>query len=374
MQRLPKLAALTAEDTGWGFFLCTYKELRAGRSGSEFLFLSLQDSSGQSVAKVMADVDRYKNEFEAGEFVRVEGRGSIYNGEVQLVLSTIRRVNPDQDRREGFREEDAILSAPRPIDEMWSELQDHLKSVKNDHVRVLLNRIVGDHEAQLRVWPAAQVIHHAYRGGFLEHITKMAEVGRFVSNAYGADWDLVLAGIVLHDIGKLQELAYEGGAASYTRDGNMVGHIALGIVMVREAVNGIAGFPDDLRAHLEHLIASHHGIREHGSPVEPKTVEAFILATIDELDAKLNQVRKAIAEDPGDEEFTGWHKRLGRVLYKGPAEPSPPAKAGGYSVPSAKVIVPLTTTLPFTVARPSRTPIRERSLFTLASTITVSPG
>ena len=317
MQRLPKLAALTAEDTGWGFFLCTYKELRAGRSGSEFLFLSLQDSSGQSVAKVMADVDRYKNEFEAGEFVRVEGRGSIYNGEVQLVLSTIRRVNPDQDRREGFREEDAILSAPRPIDEMWSELQEHLKSVKNDHLRVLLNRIVTDHEAQLRVWPAAQVIHHAYRGGFLEHITKMAEVGRFVSSAYGADWDLVLAGIVLHDIGKLQELAYEGGAASYTRDGNMVGHIALGIVMVREAANGIAGFPDDLRAHLEHLIASHHGIREHGSPVEPKTVEAFILASIDELDAKLSQVRKAIAEDPSDEEFTGWHKRLGRVLYKG---------------------------------------------------------
>ncbi len=317
MDRLPKLAALTVEDTGWGFFLCTYKELRAGRSGSEFLFLSLQDSSGQVVAKVMADVDRYKHEFDAGEFVRVEGRGSLYNGEVQLVLSSIRRVNPDQDRREGFREEDAILSAPRPIDEMWSELQEHLKSVKNDHVRVLLNRVVSDHEAQLRVWPAAQVIHHAYRGGFLEHITKMAEVGRFVSIAYGADWDLVLAGVVLHDIGKLQELAYEGGAASYTRDGNMVGHIALGIVMAREAINGISGFPDDLRAHIEHLIASHHGLREHGSPVEPKSVEAFIVATVDELDAKLNQVRKAIGEDPSDEEFTGWHKRLGRVIYKG---------------------------------------------------------
>ena len=106
--------ALTAEDSGWGFFLCTYKETRAGRSGSEFLFLSLQDSPAQIVAKLMTDVDRYKNEFEAGEFVRVEGRGSLYNGQVQLVLSTIRRVNPDQDRQQGFREEDAILSAPRP--------------------------------------------------------------------------------------------------------------------------------------------------------------------------------------------------------------------------------------------------------------------
>ena len=317
MQRLPKLARLTTDDAGWGFFLCPYKELRAGRSGSEFIFLTLQDASAQVVAKVMADVDRYKNEFEAGEFVRVEGRGSLYNGEVQLVLSAIRRVNPDQDRREGFREEDAILSAPRPIDEMWSELQGHLGAVRNDHLRVLLNRIVADHAEQLRVWPAASVIHHAYRGGFLEHITKMAEVGRGVAAAYGADWDLVLAGIVLHDIGKLQELAYEGGSASYTRDGNLVGHIALGIVMAREAMQGISGFPDELRAQVEHLIASHHGTREHGSPVEPKTVEAFILASIDELDAKLSQVRKAVAEDSSADEFTAWHKRLGRVLYKG---------------------------------------------------------
>ena len=319
MQKFPKLSSLAVDDSGWGFFLCTYKEIRAGRSGSEFLFLSLQDSSAQIVAKLMTDVERYKNEFDAGEFVRIEGRASLYNGQVQLVLSTIRRVNPDQDRQQGFREEDAILSAPRPIDEMWSELQEQLGRVRNDHIRVLLNRIVTDHEAQLRIWPAAQQIHHAYRGGFLEHITKMAEVGRFVARAYGADEDLVVAGVLLHDIGKLQELAYEGGAGSYTRDGNLVGHISLGLMMVREVCSGISGFPSELRAQIEHLIASHHGVREYGSPVEPKTIEAFILASIDELDAKLNQVRKAIAEDPSDDEFTAWNKRLGRVLYKGPS-------------------------------------------------------
>ena len=190
------------------------------------------------------------------------------------------------------------------------------RGVRNDHIRVLLNRIVADNEAQLRVWPAAQQIHHAYRGGFLEHITKMAEVGRFLARAYGANEDLVLAGVVLHDIGKLQELAYEGGAGSYTRDGNLVGHIALGMMMVPRGVQRHLRFPVELRSQIEHLIASHHGIREHGSPVEPKTIEAFILASIDELDAKLNQVRKAIAEDPSDEEFTSWNKRLGRVLYK----------------------------------------------------------
>jgi 3'-5' exoribonuclease len=315
--KLPRLTSLTDADEGWGYFLCTYKEIRAGRSGSEFLFLSLQDSSAQIVAKLLADVDRYKNEFDAGEFVRVEGHGSLYNGQLQLVLTSIRRINPDQDGRAGFREADCVLSAPRPIDEMWEELHGRLRSVKNDHLRILLNRIVTDHGEQLKVWPAAQLIHHAYRGGFLEHIVKMAEVGAFVSRAYGADEDLVLAGVVLHDIGKLQELAYEGGSGSYTRDGNLVGHIALGLMMVREACNGISGFPVELRAQVEHLIASHHGVREYGSPVEPKTIEAFILASVDELDAKLNQVKKAIAEDPSDDEFTAWNKRLGRVLYKG---------------------------------------------------------
>lgn len=317
MLRLPRIASLTTEDAGWGFFLCTYKELRAGRSGSEFVILNLQDASGQATAKILADADRFKGEFEAGEFVRVEGRGSLYNGQVQLVVTTIRRVNPDQDRLQGFREDECILSAPRPIDEMWEELQARLRGVKNDHLRILLNRIVTDHADQLKTWPAAQTIHHAYRGGFLEHITKMAEVGALLSRAYGTNDDLVLTGVVLHDIGKLQELAYEGGTGSYTRDGNLVGHIALGLMLVRDAVNGISGFPVELRAQVEHLIASHHGTREWGSPVEPKTVEAFILASVDELDAKLNQVRRAIAADPSTEEFTAWHKRLGRVLYKG---------------------------------------------------------
>ena len=298
MQKLPQLNKLTTEDSGWGFFLCTYKELRAGRSGSEFAILNLQDAWGQTTAKILSDVDRFKAEFEAGEFVRVEGRGSLYNGQVQLILSTIRRVNPDQDRLQGFREDECILSAPRPIDEMWEELQARLRGVKNDHLRVLLNRVVTDHADQLKLWPAAQTIHHAYRGGFLEHITKMAEVGALLSRGYGADDDLVLAGVVLHDIGKLQELAYEGGTGSYTRDGNLVGHIALGLMLVREAINGISGFPVELRAQVEHLIASHHGTREYGSPVEPKSIEAFILASVDELDAKINQVRRAINEDP----------------------------------------------------------------------------
>ncbi|HTM29934.1 MAG TPA: HD domain-containing protein [Vicinamibacterales bacterium] len=317
MSRLPRLAAITADTAGWGFFLCTAKELRVARSGSELLIFTLQDSSAQITAKLFDEVTRFQGEFEAGEFVRAEGAATVYNGQLQLVVSSIRRVNPEQDRLEGFREEDCVLSALRPIDEMWTELTDRVRAVADNHLRVLLFRILADHEAQLREWPAAQVIHHAYRGGFLEHIVKMAEVGASVAKAYGANADLVLAGVILHDIGKLQELWYEGGAIGYTREGNLVGHIALGLLVVRETASGVSGFPLELRTQLEHLVLSHHGSREHGSPVEPKTIEAFILAAVDELDARVNQVRRAIREDAAEGEFTTWNRRLGRVLYKG---------------------------------------------------------
>lgn len=146
----------------------------------------------------------------------------------------------------------------------------------------------------------------------------MADIGRYMARAYEADEDIVLAGVLLHDIGKLQELHYEPGGASYTRDGNLIGHIGLGLILVRETINGISGFPDDLRSQIEHLVVSHHGKREYGSPVEPRTLEAFILSAVDELDTRIHQVRRAIREDTGSEEFTAWHKRLGRVFYKGP--------------------------------------------------------
>jgi 3'-5' exoribonuclease len=317
VSRLPRLAALTADTAGWGFFLCIAKDLRTARSGSEFLIFTLQDASAQITAKLFEEVARFQSEFEAGEFVRAEGTATPYNGQMQLIVSSIRRVNPDQDRIEGFREDECVLSAPRPIDEMWTELTERVKAVADSRLRVLLFRILADHEVQLREWPAAQVIHHAYRGGILEHIVKMAEVGTAVARAYGANADLVLAGTILHDIGKLQELSYEGGAIGYTREGNLVGHIALGLLLVREAASGVSGFPIELGTQLEHLVLSHHGSREHGSPVEPKTIEAFILAAVDELDARVNQVRRAVREDASEGEFTAWHKRLGRVLYKG---------------------------------------------------------
>jgi 3'-5' exoribonuclease len=312
---LPPIRQLTTGASGVGFFLCLQKEARQGRRG-EFLSLQLQDSTGRIQARVFDDVERIKSEFEVGEFVKAKARADLYNDRLQLVVENIRRVHPDQDRRDGFREEDCVLSSARPVDEMWAELQGRLAAVENPHIRALLETIVCSNEQKLRVWPAAQTLHHAYRAGFLEHVLKIAEVGIWLAKSYGANADLVLAGALLHDIGKLQELDY-GTATSYSRDGRLVGHITLGAMLVREVAAGLPSFPPLLLTEIEHLILSHHGCLEFGSPVVPQTVEAFILSYADDLDAKLNMVRQAIRDDTGEGEFTGYHGRLERVLWKG---------------------------------------------------------
>ncbi len=306
---------MTPDATGIAFYLCQQKEVRSGRNG-DFLSLTLLDATGRINAKVFDDVARQRGEFDEGEFVKVKARASSYNGRLQLVVESIRRINPSQDRALGFREEECVPSAPRPVEEMWAELQALVAGVGNPHLRELLARVIARHEPQLRVWPAAQVVHHAYRGGYLEHALKIAAVGLTLARAYGASPDLIVAGALLHDIGKLQELSYDG-ATSYSRDGRLLGHITLGAIIVRDVALAIPGFPPELLTEVEHLIVSHHGSRDLGSPVEPMTVEAFILAMADDLDAKIHQIRQATSEDAGEGEFTAYQPRLGRVLWKG---------------------------------------------------------
>jgi 3'-5' exoribonuclease len=315
MTRLPRINDLTTESSGVGFFLCSRKDVRTIKNGTPLLLFTLHDVTGEICGKVFEEALRYRDEFDAGEFVRVEGRTEVYNGRLELVVSRIRRVNPDQDRLEGFRDTDCIPSSARDPDEMWQELLARVNGVEDAGIRALILRLVHDNATHLRSWPAAVTVHHAYRGGLLEHILQVARVCHVLGEIYRADQDVLLAGALLHDIGKLRELDYDL-TTTYSRDGNLVGHIALGLMMVREASTGLASLSHDRRAEIEHLIASHHGSREYGSPVEPITIEAFILSMADELDARLHQVRRHIEADDRDGDFTAFHKRLGRVLLK----------------------------------------------------------
>jgi 3'-5' exoribonuclease len=314
-RRLPDVAHLEDGASGWAFYLCTRKELRTNRQGGTFIHVVLQDASGTVAGRILEGVDRLREEFDAGEFVRVQARADRHNQRLELVIETIRRINPEQDRKDGFSEGDYVQAAPRPADDMWRDLQALVARVEHRHVRLLLETIVSQQEEKLRVWPAALTVHHAYRSGLLEHLLKVAEVGAAIAASYGADADFVIAGAILHDIGKLEELDYDL-ATSYSLEGNLLGHITIGVRMLNDAACGLDGFPRDVLARLAHLIVSHHGSRDHGSPVEPMTAEALILSAVDDLDATLHQVRRQIAESSGDDRFTAYHPRLGRVFLK----------------------------------------------------------
>ena len=317
MTRLPRIAELSDTASGWGFFLCLQKELRSGKTGSNYLALVLQDISGDIKAKIFQEVDVLKDEFDAGEFVKVQARGNLFNQQLELIIDKIRRVQAERDALDGFREEDCIPCAPRPIEEMWQELETHVSRVSSPAVRELLTRIVTTHAERFRIWPAAKTVHHAYRGGLLEHVLKIIDAVIFLADAYGANRDVLVAGAILHDIGKLDELSY-GVTTEYSLEGNMIGHITIGVAMVRDAIREIPDFPHDVQLQIEHLVLSHHGGKELGSPVEPMTVEAFILAAADDLDSKIHQIRKHIECDDSEGPFTEFHKRLKRVLYKPP--------------------------------------------------------
>jgi 3'-5' exoribonuclease len=314
MARLPRIVDIDAASSGWGFFLCVRKDIRSGRSG-EYLALVLQDTSGEIRAKVFQDVDTTKQEFDAGEFVKIQAKGNSFNQQLELIIDKIRRVMPDKDAAEGFKEEECIRCAPRPAGEMWQELLERIASVSDPHIRELLAGIVAAHEPRLKIWPAARQIHHAYRSGLLEHILKLIEIGSYLAERYNAKRDLVIAGAILHDIGKLEELSYDL-STDYTLEGNLIGHIAIGVRMLRDAIRSTPEFPSTLATELEHLILSHHGSKELGSPVEPMTIEAFILSTVDDFDAKMQQIRQHIADDDTDGPFTAYHRRFERVFLK----------------------------------------------------------
>ena len=315
MARLPRIAELTPNVSGWNFFLCSRKDSRVGRTGSAYLDISLQDVSGETRAKVFQDVDAITLEFDAGEFVKAQGRTNTYQGRTEIILDKIRRVIPDKDKADGFREDECIRCAPRPVDEMWAELLARIDSVSDPHLRALLLRIVATHSDRLRIWPAARTVHHAYRSGLLEHILQIMKVSLFLADEYGARRDLLIAGALLHDIGKLREMAYET-TTEYTVEGNLVGHIVIGVGMLHDAVREEPGMPAELVTEIEHLILSHHGALELGSPVVPKTIEAFLLAAVDDLDAKLHQIRQHLEADDSPGRFTAMHKRLDRSLLK----------------------------------------------------------
>lgn len=319
-----------AGDFVQGFALLTKKEARQDRNGKSYLDLEMADATGSIVAKVWADSPALNGQFEAHRFVAFRGSVKNYREQLQLSVDECREVIPE-DRRYGFDEALLIPSTREDIDDLWRRLSYLLETkVERPVLRRLAAETLAVHGDALREHPAAKSMHHAYRGGLLEHMVSMAELADRVCDHYrDLDRDLILVGVLFHDLGKLIELGAMP-ANDYTLAGRLVGHVVIGRDLLRERTAAIPDFPKDLELLLEHMILSHQGKKEYSSPVEPMTPEALALHFIDDLDSKINQLRAARESSPG----IVFHRGLGRFVY---LPPVPPEYAEGEDLPAQGV-------------------------------------
>lgn len=280
-------------DSVTGFGLVTKKARRQDKNGRDYLDMELADASGSITSKAWSDSPALTAEFEAHDFVAYRGTVNRFRDRLQLNVRDCRRVT-EADREHGFDEALVIPSTRYDIDELEKRLHEiYREEVNRPVLRDLARHALAAHGDSLREHPAAKTIHHAYRGGLLEHTVSMAELALRISAHYTElDRDLILLGVLFHDLGKIQEI----GAMpvnDYTMVGRLVGHVIIGRDLLRESCASIAGFPEDLQTHLEHLVLSHQGRLEFGAPVQPMTAEALTLHFIDDLDSKLAQLRRA---------------------------------------------------------------------------------
>jgi 3'-5' exoribonuclease len=304
-------------------FLVADKQLRANRNGNLYLQLRLSDKSGALTAMLWNATDNLYNAVEIGNYVRAHGTTQIYNGAMQMIMT---RVEP-ADLRE-IDEEDFITVSSADTERLAKRLAELLRSVKNVHLRNLAECFLADEAfmAKFTTAPAGIKNHHAYKGGLLAHVVSLMEVCRVVAPLYpGLDVDLLLLGALLHDASKTDELTYER-ELGYSDEGQMIGHVVMAVGLLEGKVTeseklSNEKFPRELLLRLKHLIVSHHGEYEFGSPKLPMTLEAVALHILDNLDAKMYSVAQILQEDAsGDSPWTSFNQALGRKFYKGQAE------------------------------------------------------
>ncbi|MDX1502273.1 MAG: HD domain-containing protein [Thermoanaerobaculia bacterium] len=306
----------------FGFALLTQKEVRQDRNGNTYLDLVLSDATGWIVAKVWPDSPALDGEYEETDFVAVRGEVKLYRDQLQASLHECRRARPE-DHERGFDPSLLVPSTPKSIDRLWARLEEILdERLERPEARQLAKETLVTHGEALREHPAARRIHHAYRGGLLEHTVAMAELALAVAALYDEiDLDLLLLGVLFHDLGKLRELG-RMPRNDYTPHGSLVGHVVMGRDLLLECCRAVPGFPEDLRLALEHLVLAHQGRLEFGSPVAPMTAEAMALHAIDDLDSKLAQLRPLRGRGPAFQ----YLRSLGRSVYLGEEDQESPSR------------------------------------------------
>jgi 3'-5' exoribonuclease len=304
-------------------FLVADKQLRANRNGNLYLQLRLTDKTGSLTGMLWNATDNLFNSVETGNYLRVAGTTQHYNGQLQMIITRVEPTDPRQ-----VDEQDFVTVSGEEIDKLAARLTELLRGITNSHLRNLAECFLADEEflGKFIMAPAGIKNHHAYRGGLLAHVVSLMETCRVVAPLYPElDSDLLLLGAFLHDAGKIDELTYER-EFGYSDAGQLIGHVVMILSTIEDKIaesERTAGekFPAELCLRLKHLIVSHHGEYQFGSPKLPMTLEAIALHLLDNLDAKLYSVAQLLKEDAsGDSSWTSYNQALGRKFFKGNAE------------------------------------------------------
>ena len=307
-------------DTIEEVYLLADKQLRANRNANLYLLAQLRDRTG-TVSGLMWNVtEETCADFEAGDYVHVRGKVQVYQGGLQAILTRVDRVDSA-----GLKSEDFEFQPPQDVNKLFDRMRELLLAIDNEPIRSLMECFLIDEplvQKLLRTGAGVKA-HHAYPGGLVEHICNMLEVADRIRDLYpGVDFNLVQAGIFLHDLGKVREMDFEN-AFVYTDEGQLLGHMSIAVEMVTEKIAQVERmmnepFPRELELRIKHMILSHHGSYAHGSSRLPMTPEAVGLHQIDNLDAKVYEFVQTIKEDPnGESHWTPFLPRIERKLFKG---------------------------------------------------------
>jgi 3'-5' exoribonuclease len=311
--KTPFVTDLGSEQSITTFFLVHEKEIRNTREGKSYLRLELGDRSGTIEARMWDLFETIAKDINRDDFVKVQARVEIYRNKPQLALQQVRRAKPEEIDLIDF-----LPHTKENVDAMYVSLLDYAQSIRNTWLKTLVIGIVTDPQVASRYKraPAAKVMHHAFIGGLLEHVVGLCGLAQQLAAHYSElNLDLLLTAAILHDVGKLDELCYER-AIGYTTEGQLLGHIVMELETVSRAIDAIPGFPAPLKTVVQHLLISHHGEYEFGSPKLPMIREALVFHFMDNLDSKIAAVRAALASGAGEDQWSAYSSALGRKFLK----------------------------------------------------------
>lgn len=308
------IADIKDRDLVNGAFLVKDKIMAMAKNGKPYMNLRLMDKSGDVDAKIWDNVDVLDKLFEKDDFVQVRGKASVYMNKMQVVVAEISKIAEEQVNLADF-----LPESPRDNAEMQCELQDVVAALTNPYLKGLMVAFLADNSFMglYCMAPAAKGMHHVYLGGLLEHSLALVKLAKAIVPLYsGINEDLLITGALLHDVGKIHEMSYER-AFDYTDIGKLLGHITIGVELVEDKIRQVDGFPRELAILLKHMLLSHHGQYEYGSPKRPKTIEATILNYLDDMDSKINGIRAHIArESASSSRWTSHHRLYDRYFFK----------------------------------------------------------